>query len=73
MKHKTPKKFTPAIAKTIYHDILDKTGSLCPTLTFMYVYNNIYLDLADKAPIKQTRVAGIEAIFILLGESDLTC
>ena len=38
----------------------------------MYVDDDIYLNIANVTCFKCTTTAGIEAIFILLGESDLT-
>ncbi len=47
-------------------------GSLQPTPHHLFVNDNIYADIFDSFCIQQAVVASIEAIYILLGESDLS-
>ena len=43
-----------------------------PTPHSFFVNDDIYLDVFDIVRLKQASATSIEAIFILLGESDLT-
>ena len=54
--------------------VLDDKGELVPTPQRMFVDDSVYADIynKDKARIEQAIAAGIEAIFILLGRSDLS-
>ena len=64
--------FVPAHANERFKGVLDeKTGELTPTPHHLFVDDDLYAELFDKARVEQTVAAGIEAIFMILGESDL--
>jgi hypothetical protein len=63
-------RFTSATGDALNPGILDDLGNPAPTPHGIYVYNDIYLDIADSRSFKQAIAASIEAIFILLGESN---
>jgi hypothetical protein len=65
----TPR-FTPAIRDALNPGVHDNTGNPVPTPHGIYVDDDIYLDIADTRRFEQAIAASIEAIFILLGESN---
>ena len=66
-------KFVPAKACTTRRGVLDKMGQAVPTPQRLFVDDSVYAEIYEKDRIRidQTVAAGIEAIFILLGRSDL--
>ena len=62
---------TKAIKDAINIGVFDGTGQPVATPHLVYVDDNIYLDIADITRFERATAAGIEAIFTLLGESDL--
>ena len=66
--------FVPAKACSQRQGVLDRDGLPKPTPQRLFVDDSVYADIyeADKTRLEQTVAAGIEAIFILLGESDLS-
>ena len=64
--------FTTAVPDALNLGILDPSGELALTPHGIYIDNDIYLDLADHRRFEQATAAGIEAVFILLSESDIT-
>ena len=64
--------FTQATADGINRGVLDDQGRPVPTPHRFFVDDDIYLDVYDIARIEQAIAASIEAIFVLLGESDLS-
>jgi len=50
--------------------IVTPAGNPTPTPHGVYVDDDIYLDIADPHRFEQAIAAGIEAVFVLLGESD---
>ena len=46
-------------------------GSAAPTPHFYYVDDDVYADIMERHRVEQAMAASIEAIFILLGDSDL--
>ncbi len=65
-------RLTKAIKDNINTGVFDVNGHPVATPHLVYVDDDIYLDIADVARFERATAAGIEAIFILLGESDLT-
>ena len=63
---------TRAIKDSINPGVIDTHGRPVATPHLVYVDDDIYLDIADVSRFERAIAAGIEAIFILLGESDLT-
>jgi hypothetical protein len=63
-------KFTRAHATRGYKGVLDETGEPEPTPHNMFVDDDMYAEVFDKARIERCVAAGIEAIFIILGESE---
>ena len=63
---------TKAIKDSINPGVLDTNSILVAMPHLVYVDDDMYLDIADVARFEHAVAAGIEAIFILLGESDLT-
>ena len=64
-------KFVPAKADSINKGVLDGDGNPVPTPHRFFVDDGIYLDVFDITRIEQAIAASIEAIFILLGYSEL--
>jgi len=66
--------FVPAKACTQRTGVLDSDGNPVPTPQQLFVDYSVYANVyeVDRARIEQTVAVGIEAIFILLGQSDLT-
>ena len=64
-------KFVPAKADSINKGVLDGDGNPVPTPHRFFVDDGIYLDVFDIIRIEQAIAASIEAIFILLGYSEL--
>ena len=67
-------KFVQAKACTGRKGVLDDAGQPVPTHQSLCVDNSVYTGVYehDRDRKKQTIVAGIEAIFILLGRSNLS-
>ena len=65
-------RLTRAIKDDVNPGFFDTNGNPVPIPHLVYVDDDIYLDIADIACFEHTTAAGIEAIFILLGESNLT-
>ena len=64
---------TQAIKDAVNPGILDINGTPVAMPHLMYVDDNMYLDVVDITHFKCATATSIEAIFILLGESNLTC
>jgi hypothetical protein len=62
--------FTKAYRDALNNGIHDAQGNPAPTSHGVYVDDDIYLDVADKRRFEQAIAASIEAIFMLLGESN---
>jgi hypothetical protein len=62
--------FTRAFRDALNKGIFDDQGNPAPMPHGVYVDNDIYLDIADKCRFEQPIAASIEAIFMLLGESN---
>jgi hypothetical protein len=62
--------FTRAFRDALNAGILDAQGNPAPTPHGVYVDDDIYLDVADKRRFEQAIAASVEAIFMLLGESN---
>jgi hypothetical protein len=65
----TPR-FTPAIRDALNPGVHDDIGNPVPTPHGICVDDDIYLDVANTSRFEQAIAASIEAIFILLGESN---
>jgi len=67
-------KFVKAKACTKRKGVLDREGEPVSTPQSMFVDDSLYAEVYedDRVRIEQTIAAGIEAIFILLGQSDLS-
>jgi hypothetical protein len=63
--------FTRAVADAINKGVLDENGNMKPTPHGYYVDDGVYAELFRLLRIQRAVAASIEAIFILLGESDL--
>ena len=63
--------FSVAVADSINTGVLDAQGLPVPTPHHVFVDDDIYLDVFDTVRVEQAISASIEAIFILLGKSDL--
>ena len=63
--------FTKAIGDALNTGVLDDLGNPVSTPHGIYVDDDIYLDVADTHRFEQAIAASIEAIFILLGESNM--
>jgi hypothetical protein len=64
---------TPASPDTLNTGVLDADGNPVNTPHDFFVDDGVYAEIFDKARIEQAIAASIEAIFILLGHSDLDC
>ena len=66
--------FVPAKACTQRRGVLDEAGNPVATPQRLFVDDSVYADIyeATRVRIEQTVAAGIEAIFILLGQSDVS-
>lgn len=66
-------RFVPAKACSQRRGVLDENGLPVPTPQRLFVDDSVYADIYEETRIRmeQTIAAGIETIFILLGESDL--
>jgi hypothetical protein len=64
-------RFTRAFGDVLNQGILDTHGNPVPMPHGVYVDEDIYLDVADKCCFEQAISASIEAIFLLLGESNM--
>ena len=63
--------FTAASPNTLNPGVLDQSGDLAPTPHAIYVDDGIYLDIADRQRFEQVTAAGIKAVSILLGDSNI--
>ena len=63
---------TKAVMDKFNQGVLDKLNKMYPTLHFYYVDDGIYAEIYEKSRIERAAAASIEAIFLLLGESDLS-
>lgn len=63
--------FTPAKADSLNRGVLDADGNDVNTPHAMYVDDDCYAEIFNRERVEQAVAASIEAIFILLGESDL--
>ncbi len=66
------RRFTPAARDSQNPGVRLPDGLLRPTPHHLFVNDDIYADIFDSYPIQQAVVASIEAIYILLGDSDLS-
>lgn len=67
--------YVPAKACSQRRGVLDANGKPVPTPQRLFVDDSVYADIYEqhtKARVEQTVAAGIEAIFILLGVSELS-
>ena len=64
-------RFSPAKADSLNRGVTDAKGNVKRTPHKFFVDDGIYLDVYDIVRLEQAIAASIEAIFILLGESDL--
>ena len=62
--------FTKALRDAINQGVRDASGTPKPTPHGIYVDDDIYLDVAEVCRFEQAIAASIEAIFILLGDSN---
>ena len=63
--------FTKATGDSLNPGVLNDDGTQQPTPHFYYVDDGVYVELFDRTRVEQAMAASIEAIFILLGDSDL--
>ena len=63
--------FTPATSCARHQGVLDEAGSPAPTPHGLFVDDDLIAEVYDRDRIRRAIAAGIEAIFIILGESDL--
>ena len=64
--------FTQAKADAMNSGVLDEFGEPVPTPHHYFVDDGVYADVAIRARLEQTIAAGIESIYLLLGEPDLS-
>jgi hypothetical protein len=64
-------RLTRAFRNTLNQGIFDSHGNPAPMPHSVYVNYDIYLDVADKHRFEQAIAASIEAIFMLLGDSNM--
>ena len=62
---------TQAHKSEMHQGVLDETGEPAKTPHHLFVDDDVYADVFDIGRIEQTIACGIEALFRLLGESDL--
>lgn len=67
------KKFAPAYRDSQNRGVLDEDGIPVDTPHALFVDDDIYAEVYCRIRVEQAIAASIEAMFILLGESDLTC
>jgi hypothetical protein len=63
-------RFTQAFCDALNQGIFDTHGNPAPTTHGVYIDDNIYLNVPNKHQFEQAITASIEAIFMLLGESN---
>ena len=63
--------FSPAKIDTLNKGVMDAEGNPAHTPHYFYVDDDVYSECFDIERIEQAIAASIEAIFILLGYSDL--
>ena len=66
------KRFVPACPDSQNTGVLDENGNPTDTPHYLFVDDDIYVDVYIRERIEQAIAASIEAMFITLGESDLT-
>jgi hypothetical protein len=66
-----PAELTPAHASSVHKGVLDEEGKPSNTPHQLFVDDDVYADVFNVERVEQTIASGIEAIFMLLGESDL--
>ena len=64
--------FTQAHKSITHQGVLDKNGEPSDTPHHLFVDDDVYADVYDVDRVEQTVACGIEALFRLLGESDLS-
>jgi hypothetical protein len=70
LRSKTCPRFTQAFRNAINQGVCDAAGTPSPTPNWIYVNNDIYLDVTNTRRFEQAIAASIDAIFILLGDSN---
>ena len=65
-------KFVPARSDTLNPGVLDEDNNPTNPPHFVFVDDDTYAEVFDIERIEQTIAASIEAMFIILGPSDLT-
>jgi len=70
LRSKTYPRFTQAFRNAINQGVCDTAGTPSPTPNWIYVNDDIYLDVANTRRFEQAIAASIDAIFILLGDSN---
>ena len=63
--------FVPAHANDVHKGVMGEDGMPVNTPHHFFVDDDVYAEVYDVGRIEQTIAAGIEALFLLLGESDL--
>ena len=71
LRGKQSTRFTTAYRDTINPGVLDDSGNPRPTPHGVYVDDDVYLDVASIGRFEQAIASSIEAIFLLLGHSDI--
>ena len=66
-------KFVQAHASEVYKGVLTKDGTPENTPHHLFVDDDVYAEILERARILQAIAAGIEAVFIILGDSALDC
>jgi len=64
--------FTPAHATTTHTGVLDSSNNPVNTPHHMFVDDDVYAEVFDVNRIERAIASGIEAVFMILGESDLS-
>ncbi|KAL3803843.1 hypothetical protein HJC23_004005 [Cyclotella cryptica] len=64
-------RFTQASCDALNQGVRDASGTPRPTPHGVYVDDDVYLDVADTCRLEQAIASSIEAIFLLLGDSDI--
>ena len=66
-----PEEFIPAHACQVYKGVLNSDGVPVNTPHHFFVDDDIYAEVFDKGRIERCIAAGIESLFIILGDSNL--
>jgi hypothetical protein len=53
--------------------VVDAGSNALPTAHFIYINDDIYINIFSVSDFEQSIVAAIEAVYILLGPSDIPC